>query len=268
MRLEASVGPNTPEQSVSAMLSVGARALGGETADVWVTRERQRRRRLVTLVVAVGVPAAFLWWRILAGHPVDLFQLPEINWLVVAPFLFFVLLTVILLASVVVPGRSPHVLYRPEQIDVRLDDVRGIDPVKEDVVRSLNLFLAHKTFATEMGGTPRRGLLFEGAPGTGKTYLAKAMAREAGVPFLFVSGTSFQSMYYGATARKIRAYFKALRKAARTEGGAIGFIEEIDAIAMARGGVSATPMPESVRMVNSCGGLEGLPSEYTGGYGA
>ena len=63
------------------------------------------------------------------------------------------------------------------------------------------------------------------------------------MPFLFVSGTSFQSMYYGATARKIRAYFKALRKAARAEGGAIGFIEEIDAIAMARGGVSRRPRP-------------------------
>ena len=83
-----------------------------------------------------------------------------------------------------------------------------------------------------MGGTPRRGLLFEGLPGTGKTMTAKAMAAEAGVPFLFVSATSFQSMYYGATAKKIRAYFKALRKAARTEGGAIGFIEEIDAIAI------------------------------------
>ena len=69
-----------------------------------------------------------------------------------------------------------------------------------------------------MGGTPRRGLLFEGLPGTGKTHTAKAMAREAGVPFLFVSATSFQSMYYGATARKIRSYFKALRKAARTRG--------------------------------------------------
>ena len=113
-----------------------------------------------------------------------------------------------------------------------------------------------------MGGTARRGLLFEGAPGTGKTYLAKAMAREAGVPFLFVSATSFQSMYYGATARKIRSYFKALRKAARQEGGAIGFIEEIDAIAMARGGVSMTAMPTSMVAALCCGGLEGLPSSY------
>jgi cell division protease FtsH len=60
--------------------------------------------------------------------------------------------------------------------------------------------------------------------------MAKAMARHAGVPFLFVSATSFQSMWYGMTARRIRAYFKALRKVARQDGGAIGFIEEIDAI--------------------------------------
>ena len=105
--------------------------------------------------------------------------------------------------------------------------------------RSIDLFQTYRRFADEMGGTPRRGLLFEGLPGTGKTMTAKAMAAEAGVPFLFVSATSFQSMYYGATAKKIRAYFAALRKAARAEGGAIGFIEEIDAIATRRGGVLA-----------------------------
>ena len=71
-------------------------------------------------------------------------------------------------------------------------------------------------------------------------------------------------MYYGATARKIRSYFKALRKAARKEGGAIGFIEEIDAIAMARGGMSATtPLRQPrVRRCMCCGGLEGLPMSY------
>ena len=57
------------------------------------------------------------------------------------------------------------------------------------------------------------------------------------MPFLFVSSSAFQSMYYGQTNRKIRSYFKALRKYARREGGAIGFIEEIDAIGGARGGM-------------------------------
>jgi cell division protease FtsH len=239
--------------------------LRAEAADVGASRERQRRRRLLGIVIFVGLPTAYMWWRIADGTPVNLFQLPTIDWMLVTPILFFVMLGVVLVGSTVMAGRSPHVMYRPEQIDVRLEDVKGIDGVKEDVVRSLNLFLAHKTFRNEMGGTPRRGLLFEGAPGTGKTFLAKAMAREAGVPFLFVSATSFQSMYYGATARKIRSYFKALRKAARQEGGAIGFIEEIDAIAMSRGGLSATAMPQVARMTSiDCGGMTGLPAAYAG----
>ena len=70
--------------------------------------------------------------------------------------------------------------------------------------------------------------------------MAKAMAKEAGVPFFFVSSSAFQSMYYGQTNRKIRSYFKELRKAARAEGGAIGFIEEIDAIAASRSGMRMT----------------------------
>ena len=244
--------------------------MGRGAADVGRSRELLRKRRLLKLILFVGLPAAFLWYRILSGNPFNIFNLPSIDPLLLVPILFFVLLTVVLLGQFVFTGRSPHVTYRPEQIETRLEDVKGIDAVKEDVVRSLNLFLAHKQFQSEMGGTARRGLLFEGAPGTGKTYLAKAMAREAGVPFLFVSATSFQSMFYGATAKKIRSYFKALRKAARQEGGAIGFIEEIDAIAMARGGLSATAMPDVARMTGApdCGGLTGLPSIYATAGGA
>ena len=267
----ASPSVDAPEAPASAVPAVsgqlaeaGTGRLHVSRADVGVSRERSRRRRVAMLGIALMAPLLYLWGRIIGGEGFDVTNItwPTIDPMLVLPGLFFLALIGVLVGSTLGAGRSPHVTYRPEQIDVSLDEVKGIDGVKDEVVRSLNLFLAHKTFASQMGGTARRGLLFEGQPGTGKTHLAKAMAREAGVPFLFVSATSFQSMYYGATARKIRSYFKALRKAARQEGGAIGFIEEIDAIAMARGGLSMTALPAGSPM--TCGGMEGLPSSYAG----
>jgi ATP-dependent Zn protease len=157
-----------------------------------------------------------------------------------------VLLGVVLGGPLLMAGRSPHVLYRPEEIGIGLADVVGADAVVEEVIKTLNLFLGHRTFEERMGGTARRAVLFEGPPGTGKTYIAKAMAAEAGVPFLFVSSSAFQSMYYGQTNRKIRAYFRALGRYARREGGAIGFIEEIDAIGASRGGLGAGPGREGI----------------------
>lgn len=233
-----------------------------ELNDVALDRERQRRRRLLRLAVALMVLNAWLVLRALQGRP----ALPtlHVDPLVVVPILFFVALIAVMVGTTMGAGRSPHTVVRPEQVDVRLDDVIGIDPIVEDVRRSIDLFWTYRRFADQMGGTPRRGLLFEGPPGTGKTMTAKAMAAEAGVPFLFVSATSFQSMYYGATARKIRSYFRALRRAARAEGGAIGFIEEIDAIAMRRGSLlssSATvaPGPRVERVVSE--GTGGVVNE-------
>ena len=178
--------------SGSLLTRAGDSQLDANQADVGQSRERQRRRRLAALSGLLLIPASYLWARLLTGNPFDIFNItwPQIDLMILMPVLFFVSLIAVLLGTTMGAGRSPHVTYRPEQIDVTLDSVKGIDGVKDDVVRSLNLFLAHKAFANEMGGTPRRGLLFEGAPGTGKTHLAKAMAREAGVPFLFVSATS------------------------------------------------------------------------------
>lgn len=213
--------------------------LSGATADVAIFRERSRQRRLAKLAVPFTLAAAWIWFRILNGQApyVHFPHLPP-KLAQVAPLLLLVVfLGAILLLPLLTAGRSPHVLYRSSEIETSLDDIKGSAVVVEEVVKTLNLFLAHKTFKEEMGGTPRRAILFEGPPGTGKTYMAKAMAKEAGVPFLFVSSSAFQSMYYGQTNRKIRSYFKALRKAARKEGGAIGFIEEIDAVGAARSGM-------------------------------
>ena len=245
--------------------AAGGRVLTMAGADVGASRERNRRRRWLRLAGWVWGVVAVLWWRALAWDGAGSFvPLPSVDPFLLTIVVFFGLLLALAVGQQVLAGRSPHVLYRPEQIDTTMDDVVGIDAVKDDVVRSLNLFLAHRTFRDEMGGTPRRGLLFEGPPGTGKTHLARAMAGEAGVPFLFVSATSFQSMWYGATAKKIRSYFRALRKAARKEGGAIGFIEEIDAIAMSRGGVASamTGLTVAGRELQGCHGTAVLPASY------
>jgi cell division protease FtsH len=219
-----------------------AGVIGRGQADVARLRERNRQRRMQRSLAFFGPLAAYLWWRELTGDPVVL-GLPHMPaglemWL---PQIILVgLFAVVLLLPLLAAGRSPHVRFRPSEIEIGFADVRGMDVVLEEVVRTLNLFLGFKTFRETMGGTPRRGVLFEGPPGTGKTYLAKALAKEAGVPFFYVSSSAFQSMYYGQTNRKIRAYFKELRKAARAEGGAVGFIEEIDAIAASRAGMRMT----------------------------
>jgi cell division protease FtsH len=243
--------------------SVAARLGGGLvdaiTADVGKARERARRRRLLLLAGVLTPPLAFLWGRILTGSPFNVFALPNLpdDWVI---YLIPLALIVALGAAMAMPlmsGRSPHVLFQPEQIDVSLADVKGLGPIVDEVVKTLNTFLGYALYRDRLGGNPRRGLLFEGAPGTGKTHLAKALAREAGVPFLFVSATSFQSMWYGATARKIRNYFKVLRKVARREGGAIGFIEEIDAIATTRNGLNSTPiLPTAVARACNAMGLQ------------
>ena len=240
--------PNA-NRSTAAVLHGSDVATQGK-ADVSRVRERTRRRRLRRLVYFLALVDAFLWYRYLTNNP---FQLPTfgpeaIIWL---PVTVLVLAVVLMMAMPLFSGRSPHQVVRPEEIEVGLDRIRGLDNQVDEVGRTLDVFLGYATFRDELGGNPRRGILFEGPPGTGKTYLAKAMAKQAGVPFLFISAPAFQSMWFGMTNARIRGFFKRLRKLARKEGGAIGFIEEIDAIGSDRGGMRATPDPTGLGRVTS-----------------
>jgi cell division protease FtsH len=213
------------------------RVLPVQVADVGKAREESRRRRLGWLGLLLAVIMVLAWTSVLVGHVLGVPHLTSNETKTIPLFLILLAVVGIMVVPMLVAGRSPHVRYRPEDIDTSLADIKGAPVVVEEAVRTLNLFLAHSTFRSEMGGTPRKGILFEGPPGTGKTYLAKALAHEAGVPFFFVSSSAFQSMFYGQTNRKIRAFFNTLRDAARKEGGAIGFIEEIDAIGASRAGM-------------------------------
>ena len=137
-------------------------ALGSAMADVAVQRERNRRLRLRRVATGLGVVAGWMLLRALLGHPVVLGppHLPA----ALAAYFPAILLVLLLSAAILVPmlgaGRSPHVLYRPGEIDVSLADVKGAGVVVEEVVKTLNLFLAFKTFRERMGGSPRRAILF------------------------------------------------------------------------------------------------------------
>ncbi len=237
-------------RSTAAAALHGADAAAQGRADVSKVRERTRKRRLTKLIVFLALFDGYLWYRFLTDNP---FQLPTLGpeaiiWMPVLVLLFAI---VLMMMMPLFSGRSPHSIVRPEEIEVGLDEVRGLDNQVDEVGRTLDVFLGYATFRDQLGGNPRRGILFEGPPGTGKTYLAKAMAKQAGVPFLFSAAPAFQSMWFGMTNAKIRSFFRRLRKLARKEGGAIGFIEEIDAIGGERGGMNAGPDPTGLGRVAS-----------------
>ena len=229
--------------AAAAALLEGSTTLRQGRADVFRQRERTKRRRLLRAILLVSTLDAYLWWRYSSGRPVRLPTIPEsFPWEIYLPALLLMIAIGMMVALPLLSGRSPHITVYPEQVEIGLTEIRGLDTQVDEVIRTLDVFLGYGTFRDELGGTPRRGILFEGPPGTGKTYLAKAMAKQAGVPFLFISATALQSMWFGMTAYRIRSFFKALRKTARKEGGAIGFIEEIDAIGQSRDASPSVPV--------------------------
>ena len=247
------------QSSGIAALLEGSVILNQGRADVFRQRARTRRRKVIrALIVVVGLDL-YLFWRLASHNPLRFPNLPA-NWVVYLPVLLLIGAIVLMLLMPLFSGKSPHITVHPEQVEIGLTDIRGLDGQVDEVMRSLDVFLGYATFRDELGGTPRRGILFEGPPGTGKTYLAKAMAKQAGVPFMFISAPAFQSMWFGMTGSRIRSYFKALRKAARKEGGAIGFIEEIDAIGMSRDALAMSPVSGSVAAAPESTGMGRLVS--------
>ncbi len=128
-------------------------------------------------------------------------------------------------------GRT-RVAERGEQV-VTFQDVAGVDEAKDEV-REIVDFLRDPSRFEAIGGRIPRGVLLVGPPGTGKTLLARSIAGEAGVPFLFASGSDFVEMYAGVGASRVRRLFRD----ARRHPSCIVFIDELDAVGRSRGGSS------------------------------
>lgn len=127
-------------------------------------------------------------------------------------------------------GKSKAKLLSDEKIKTTFDDVAGVDEAKEDV-QELVEFLKDPSRFQVLGGRIPRGTLMVGAPGTGKTLLAKAIAGEAKVPFFSISGSDFVEMFVGVGASRVRDMFEQAKK----QAPCIVFIDEIDAVGRHRG---------------------------------
>ncbi len=127
-------------------------------------------------------------------------------------------------------GKSKARLLSDQTAKVTFDDVAGIDEAKEELNEIIDFLKDPKKF-TRLGGRIPKGVLLVGAPGTGKTLLAKAIAGEADVPFFSISGSDFVEMFVGVGASRVRDLFVQGKKHAPC----IIFIDEIDAVGRHRG---------------------------------
>jgi cell division protease FtsH len=116
---------------------------------------------------------------------------------------------------------------------ITFQDVAGVDEAKDEVKEIVDFLRSPERFSA-IGGHIPKGVLLVGPPGTGKTLLARSIAGEAGVPFLFASGSDFVEMYAGVGAARVRRLFKDARK----HKSCIVFIDELDAVGRSRGGNS------------------------------
>jgi cell division protease FtsH len=143
-------------------------------------------------------------------------------------------------------GQSRARRFDQEQgTKVTFADVAGIDEAKNELVEIVD-FLKSPEKYTRLGGTAPKGVLLIGAPGTGKTLLARAVAGEAGVPFFSMSAAEFVEMIVGVGAARVRDLFKQ----AREHAPAIIFIDELDAIGRARGGIAMGASSEQEQTLN------------------
>ncbi|MFZ3122539.1 MAG: ATP-dependent zinc metalloprotease FtsH [Thermodesulfovibrionales bacterium] len=127
-------------------------------------------------------------------------------------------------------GKSKARLASDKDVKITFADVAGIEEAKEEVQEVIDFLKAPQKFS-KLGGKMPKGVLLVGAPGTGKTLLAKAIAGEAGVPFFSISGSDFVEMFVGVGASRVRDLFVQAKKSAPC----IIFIDEIDAVGRHRG---------------------------------
>jgi ATP-dependent Zn protease len=237
----------------------------------WYWRTKLRRLPVYALIVLgffaicqilfafSGVSSSFFdpWPALRQLYPPD--QLPQLALILVQLPLLFVINFAIFFGPFLFFAVRQIRSYEPGDASwgVRIDDVRGQAEAKEEITRVITLWQSGEEFE-KAGGKRERGLLFLGAPGTGKTMISKAIATNFNCPFVTIPGSGFAGMFIGMDALTVQFLArKARRLAAKWGGQCIVFIDEIDAVGMRRqalqGMASTAAAPTTVHDVNFYG---------------
>jgi len=142
-------------------------------------------------------------------------------------------------------GKSKAKIYMEESLGITFNDVAGVDEALEELKETVE-FLKEPGKFTRLGAKLPKGVLLVGPPGTGKTLLAKAVAGESKVPFFSISGSEFVEMFVGVGAARVRDLFEQ----AKTKAPCIIFIDELDALGKARGGMTVGGHDEREQTLN------------------
>ena len=174
--------------------------------------------------------------RVAEGNNIELIQNPQSVLLTIGDTIFALLPTLMIVALFVLVLKMQGLGDKGKVYDenavkekIKFDDVAGLDEEKQEMIEIVQFLKEPKKF-NEMGAKIPRGVLLYGKPGTGKTLIAKAIAGEANVPFISMSGSEFIEMFAGLGASRVRSLFEKARKVAPC----IVFIDEIDAIGSRR----------------------------------
>lgn len=174
-------------------------------------------------------PAGSSWWM-------------SLLWYLGTPFLFFILLWFLFNRQMRGPfgrgfasfGQSRHKFALKDKPEFTFSDVAGVEEAKEELQEVIDFLKDPKKFQ-KLGAKIPKGVLLVGLPGTGKTLLAKAVAGEAEVPFMSISGSDFVEMFVGVGASRVRDMFDQAKRHLSSGKGCIIFVDELDAVGRQRG---------------------------------
>ena len=206
---------------------------GSRTAKITIRNEEEEKTAIIPDTEAF---ITLIQTKVAEGNEIELIQKPQSFLAQLPNTLFSILPTIIMVALFIMifkmqgMGEKGKVYDETERkTKVRFDDVAGLEEEKGELIEIVD-FLKRPEKYTKMGARVPKGILLYGKPGTGKTLIAKAIAGEADVPFISMSGSEFIEMFAGLGASRVRKLFERARKLAPC----IVFIDEIDAIGSRR----------------------------------